>query len=403
MSGVTKHIFERDIRDIVSMWNEQLKTVQNILPQYYEEEDIINTIKRFYPHEWKSVEMKYWYYQRKDRDLKKRFGKPRYNMKKPVELIREVVLYKKMLSLGYRETYAENFNIDIFVNIDKILWEKRAPKIEKIDKKIEAAIVKTQQVTPFFADKLIGLYERKYTSQKDKMYILLELQKYYSPKIIQFFFKLNDTELNQQLRWIAFYHLQSFNYQPKARRQKYMKVYTKDKKHKKYLKQIYPYETYNIPRNPYELEYRIENGKEQKVKGFDFFISHSSRDYESVQKLISYENKKGKIVFCDWINDADYLKRHLVCDVTLKVLEKRMEQSKAMIFVLSESSENSIWCKYELNFFSELGREIYLIEKQDIEDGIFKLKILKDQWFVDVDYKKMALLEGLKLNVETKC
>lgn len=153
-----------------------------------------------------------------------------------------------------------------------MLWNKRKSKIEKRDHKIEKAKLKTQQVTPSYVDQLIGFYERKNTSQKDRMYILLELQKYYSPKIIQFFFKLNDTELNKQLRWIAFYHLHSFNYQPRARKQKYMQVYTKNKKWKKYLKEIYPNETYSIPKNPYELEYRIENSKEKKIKEFDFLF-----------------------------------------------------------------------------------------------------------------------------------
>lgn len=125
---------------------------------------------------------------------------------------------------------------------------------------------------------MIGLYERKNASQKDRLYILLELKKYYSPKIINFFFKINDTELNKQLRWEAFYHLQSFNYQPRARKQKYMQVHTKNKKRKKFLRDVYPNQTYHIPKNPYELEYRIENSKEQKIKEYDFFISHSSKD-----------------------------------------------------------------------------------------------------------------------------
>ena len=43
--------------------------------------------------------------------------------------------------------------------------------------KIEKAILKTQQVTPSYVDQLIGLYERKRTSQKDKVYILLELKR----------------------------------------------------------------------------------------------------------------------------------------------------------------------------------------------------------------------------------
>ena len=400
MPGVTKHIFEHDIRDIVLMWSEQLKTIQNVLPQYYADEDIISTLKRYYPHEWKSVEMKYWYYQRKDKDLKKRFGKVRYNMKDPIELLHDVASYKKMLSSEYREKYAHNFNGENVTAAEKILWNKRETKIEKIDQKIEKAILKTQQVTPFFVDKLIGFYERKNTCQKDKMYIILELQKYYSPKIIQFFFKLNDTELNKQLRWIAFYHLQSFNYQPRARKQKYMQVHTKNKKRKKYLKEIYPNETYNIPKNPYELEYRIENAKEQRIKEFDFFISHSSKDSATVQKLILFENKQGKNVFCDWINDVDYLKRHLVCGATLKVLEKRLEQSKAVIFVSSNNSINSIWCKYELNYFLELGRKIYVIDKQDIEEGVFDMKLLENNSFVDSDYKKLALLEGERINID---
>lgn len=397
MSGVTKHIFEHDIRDIILMWSKQLKIIQNVLPQYYTEEDIVSTLKRFYPHEWKSVEMKYWYYQRKDQDLKKRFGKTRYNMKKPIGLLLDVTFYRKMITLGYRQKYARNFNAESVMKEERILWNKREPKIKRIDQKVEKAMFKTQQVTPSFVDKLIGLYERKNTSQKDKMYILLELQKYYSPKIIQFFFKLNDTELNKQLREMALYHLQSFNYQPRARKQKYMQIHTKNKTRKKYLKEIYPNEKYSIPKNPDELEYRIENAKEQKIKEFDFFISHSSKDSATVQKLILFENKQGKNVFCDWINDVDYLKRHLVCEATLKVLEKRLEQSKAVIFVSSKNSINSIWCKYELNYFQEMGRKIYVIDKKDIEDGVFDIKLLEDDWFIDSDYKRLALLEGQKI------
>lgn len=131
MPGVTKHIFEHDIRDIVLMWSEQLKIIQNILPQYYTDKDIISALKHFYPHEWKSVDMKYWYYQRKDKDLKKRFGKARYNMKEPIGLLCDVAFYKKMLSLEYREKYAQNFNAENVMNAEKTLWNNREPKIKK--------------------------------------------------------------------------------------------------------------------------------------------------------------------------------------------------------------------------------------------------------------------------------
>ena len=85
------------------------------------------------------------------------------------------------------------------------------------------------------------------------------------------------------------------------------------------------------------------------------------------------KNKNNKNVFCDWINDSDYLKRHLLCDATLKVLEKRMEQSEYLLFVDSEYSRASIWCKYELNFFKDLEKPMYIISSENIEKGDFEV------------------------------
>ena len=399
MSGVTKHIYDREIRDIMMMWNDQIKVIQSVLPQYYTDTDIISAMKYYYPHEWNSVIFKYSYYQSKDKYLKNRFSKVRYGMQEPEILLRCVDLYKKVVSPEYRKIYANNYSKENHEMAEKRFWKEREPKIEKINRKIEMALSKTQQVTPSFIDQLVGLYERKNTSQIDRMYILLELKKYYSSKIIQFFFKLNDTELNKQLRWDAFYHLQSFNYQPRARRQKYMQVHTNNVKRKAYLKDIYPNQTYTIPQNPYELEYRIENSKEQKIKEYDFFISHSSKDSLLVQNLIKFENQQGKNIFCDWINDVDYLKRHLVCDSTLKVIEKRMEQSKALIFVASPDSMASVWCKYELNYFKELNKPMYMVQIEDIKFNIFNIKLLESNWYIDPNYKELALLAGLHIKI----
>ena len=120
------------------------------------------------------------------------------------------------------------------------------------------------------------------------------------------------------------------------------------------MKNIYPNEISHIEKTPDELEYRIHNSNKQKIKRYDFFISHSYKDSGIVQKLIEFENKQGNDVFCDWINDSDYLRRNLLCEATLNVIEKRLEQSSALIFVKSEFSLSSVWCKYELNYFYEL-------------------------------------------------
>lgn len=63
--GVTKRIYEHEIRDIKSMWISELKKVQEILPKVYNENDIIKLLKEFYPYEWKSVDFKYNYYKLK--------------------------------------------------------------------------------------------------------------------------------------------------------------------------------------------------------------------------------------------------------------------------------------------------------------------------------------------------
>lgn len=391
--GVTKRIYQHEIQDILIMWNNQIKTLVPLLPKYYTENDVKLLLKTYYPHEWHSVEIKHIYYSQKDKFLKNRFGKARFFMKQADELINDVALYKHINSDSYKKNHSRRFSETKCQEATKRLKEKRVPKIEKINQKINNALRCTQQMTPEFIDQLIGLYERKTTTQKDKCYILKELKKYYNDKVIHFFFKLNDTELNKQLRWEAFYHLQNFNYQPRARKQKYMQIHTQNKKRRYYLRFVYPNETYKIPSNPKELEYRIENSKEQKIKFYDFFISHSSKDSDAVQQLIEFENKAQKNVFCDWINDSDYLKRHLVCEATLKVIEQRLKQSNALLYVDSDNSRSSVWCIYELNYFLELNKPIYTIKKEDIDNGSFVTKPLSDLWFVNPKYKHLQLFK----------
>lgn len=69
-----------------------------------------------------------------------------------------------------------------------------------------------------------------------------------------------------------------------------------------------------------------------------------------------------------------------------------MKQSKALIFVKSENSLSSIWCKYELNFFYELQKPIFIIEKDSIINKDFELKTINDYWFIDSDYKESTLI-----------
>lgn len=91
-----------------------------------------------------------------------------------------------------------------------------------------------------------------------------------------------------------------------------MLVHIRNKKRKKFLRGVCPNQTYHIPKNPYELEYRIENSK------------------------------------------------------------------------------NSVWCKYELNYFLQLNRPMFVIDKRCIENGEFIVEPLKTDWFVDSNYRNFS-------------
>ena len=156
----------------------------------------------------------------------------------------------------------ETFSIQKQKEYKNLLDKRRLPKIEKRQEKIEKAKKRAQEMEPEFLDTLMGLYDRKNTSQKDKVYIFLELEKYYCKKTINFFKKVADSEYNRQLRNMAFEHLQSLGHYTFLRKQKYMQIHTKKKKRKQRIKET-AYEVYNIKAIPQELEYRIENSKEQ--------------------------------------------------------------------------------------------------------------------------------------------
>lgn len=134
MPGVTKHIYDREIFDINVMWNKQLKEIEKILPYTYNETDIINLLKTYYPHEWKSVEYKKQYYDKKDKYLIKRFGKARYKMPLAEEIIQKNGKFQYLLSDKTKKNYCNSFNENIVENNKAVLWRKRKNKIVRIRK-----------------------------------------------------------------------------------------------------------------------------------------------------------------------------------------------------------------------------------------------------------------------------
>lgn len=391
MSGYTKHMYEKDLMETRKQLSKYVGDVIPLLSEEYNFDEILELIKEYYPFEWRILEEKYQYYCKKDNTIKKFHGKKRYNADRPETILRKLPVINKLLMPDTIKRNREVFSIQKQNENKIILDKKRLPKIKKRQEKIDKAKKRAQEMEPEFLDVLMGLYDRKSVSQKDKVYILLELEKYYCKKTINFFKKVADSEYNRQLRNMAFEHLQSLGHYAVLRKQKYMQIHTKNRKRKQRIKET-AYEVYNIEAIPQELEYRIENSKEQKIKTYDYFVSHSSSDYESVQSLITSLNKANKNVYCDWKADNNYLKRHLVCEATKNVINKRIEQSKKIIFVDSVASRNSCWVKYELNYANQQGKAILVSSKDSIDEGYICLETLKDECFIDSDYESILQL-----------
>lgn len=394
MAGYAKHSYENDIYKIENDFSKYIKSIMNILPKNYNKDTIISLLIEYYPFEWQILNEKYEYYCRGDKKLKSLGKKVRYFMKEPRDIVGNLKITRKITDELYKYNHRLQYNEESRLRNIENLKGNRLPRINRIKDKIDKAKLKTQQVEPFYLDALIGLYNKKNTSQKDRIYIMIELKKYYCPKVISFFKNKVNSEYNRQLREMAFYHLQDFCHYVILRKQKYIRVPSQNKTQRKYLKEVYANQRYNVEKIPQELEYRIKNSKEQKLKQYDLFISHSSSDYEVVQILIRELNKNGKNVYCDWINDIDYLKRNLVGEATKNIIEKRLEQSKNVLFIISENSMQSNWVKYELNYFDSLEKEIYEIHKKNIVIGEYKYKKICEKWFYDEKYKNIELYKN---------
>lgn len=266
----TKYICEKDITEIKKSLSKYLSSLETVIPYQYNFNTIKELLNKYYPYEIYLINEKYNYYQVKEKSLVSKGNKSRYKFPKLDDLILNSGICKKYLSEEYEREHKKNYIESKYQKNVQKFTAIRDPKIKSIFDKIEKNKLKTQQVEPEFLDSLMGLYDRKKTKQKDKVYIMKELEKYYCPKVIKFFSKKVDTEYNKQLRQMAFYHLQSFGFQPTLRKQKYMRIPSKNKKRRKFLKNVYSNEHFNINEIPQELEYRIENAKEQKIKTFDF-------------------------------------------------------------------------------------------------------------------------------------
>lgn len=387
MSGHAKRGFDKYIVDQqVKFYKAFKRDILPILPASYTFDEIYSIFEEYYPFDLRAFEFQLEGYRHQDKTLRKIKHKTRYHVKSPKKYLEcgrgfEYALSPKFISDRAKKIEENNRKVR-----EKEFIEKRNRSNAKMRAKISKAQNLAQEMEPEFLDKLLGLYLRKVSTQKDRVYILHELYKYDCKKITDFLQREMNTQQNFQLREMVMKHLQDYGYAPKLKRKDAIPFHTKNKKKREKIKQ-YRNERFDIRGIPEELSYLIDNHKSQGLKNYDYFISHSYLDHDAVQKLIKQLNHDDINVYCDWISDRDYLKRFLVCEDTLKVIRKRIDISKAVLFADSENSRKSIWVAYELQYAEKIHKPIYTVcfdDKQEISR-------LEDYWFRNIKVEKVPL------------
>ena len=307
MPGIAKRKYVGEVMRFNKGLKRPLKLIFEVLPYTYDENTIINLFKELYPYEWKIINQRYKNYKEKDKFLIENGKKVRYQPESPKTYLLNLPQVKYKLTYKSKQNHKMNFNEEEQLkNLDE-LKNKRINVINGKSKKLDKARELIQDIEPLYIDAFITAYHKRGVTTEEKIEIFKELQKYYCNKAREFFYKLNDSERNNQIRNMAFKHLQDIG------------CYSKLRKSFKGNKKEYMIEKSDFNMTPEDLVKRIENNTVQNGKYYDVFISHSSSDSSIVKKVIKALNKHGLTCYCDWTSDNDFLKRNMVSDFTKEV------------------------------------------------------------------------------------
>ena len=144
-----------------------------------------------------------------------------------------------------------------------------------------------------------------------------------------------------------------------------------------------------------EVEYAkdklVESGKAfLNTENYDVFLSHSYDDARLVKIIKEMIEELGFKVYVDWIED-DHLDRGNVTSETAAILRSRMDRCLSLIYMTSQSAENSLWMPWELGYMdANTGRVAVapiLDEDEDFEGreylGLYPyLDLTGDKFFI---------------------
>ncbi|TOM52103.1 hypothetical protein [Vibrio parahaemolyticus] len=208
MAGMVKRKYISETIKYKKSFTRPLILISEVLPRNYNKNTILNLFKELYPMEWDKLTQRYETYHKKDLHLQRVGKKKRYFHDNPEMFFFKLAKVKHLTSPGQKNRHKSEFNLSESLAAFEKLKKDRQLKINKYHNEIADAKKLIQNVEPLYVGVFIAAYHKKGVTTKDKIEIFNELKKYECNKTIDFFQKINDSERNNQIRRMAFEHLQ---------------------------------------------------------------------------------------------------------------------------------------------------------------------------------------------------
>ena len=347
--GGTARQFNKIYIDYKKQFKKPILAVAQLMPLDFSNDHFVDVFKRLYPDMWDDLEKQYKYWYDKNQYLIKHGKKSRYNFRKP---------YNFILDCSYccRKGLHENKNRKILSQEEKEKIEKeilgKSKKKQQMQRlKVSKSLYYVQEVEPSYVQAFIDEYFKTHDLH-ERLEIIRELSKYKSDRIVQFFYKVNACTRNFSLKEESMSYILGMGLPFVLRRKKEGK--------KNYIDN----EVVQNESSPEILMQRLYVSNLERLKEFDMFISHNSRDESEIVDLYKKLNQQGYVAYVDWVNDKFDLKRQWCNATTAQIIKERIKQSQAFILFLSESTLSSQWCPWELGYADALDKKIKAVFAQ---------------------------------------
>lgn len=385
MSGINKRKYMSENIMIYKQMTNELNSIQKILPEIYDGNILFDLYSLYFHHTVRMLTERYENYKSKDIFLKSIGKKERYKPLNAKDFFFSSQKVKHILSNGQKSKHKQDFNEEL-----KLFF------IKKLDQKLDRNLTKElnisigneyiQNIEPIYVDIFIKIYHK--SSHLEKILIFNELKKFNNNKTISFFYKLNDSERNNQIRNMAFRHLQSLS--------KYVKL----RKNFKGKKKTYSIDSALPNYSPEELVKFLNSNSVESKKKYDIFISHSYLDKDLVKSMKNTLNLQNLSCYYDWTSDQDFLKRTLISDYTKEVLKKRIEQSEIFLLlltdnVIAEDKITSEWINMEIDHAKTIGKKICCLNFTDLEHQFINIEFQYERDSIHISKNGVQLLASM--------